>query len=83
MTSALKFKNSDAMRKNYELPEINTWRLFNKNIDQRKIVWMVEAWEGAGYRFGSVCIDDGWTERGLLGDWIPDEKRFPDFKGLL
>jgi hypothetical protein len=34
-------------------------RLFNKNIDQRKIVWMVEAWKGAGYRFGSVCIDDG------------------------
>ncbi len=71
------------MRNNYELPEINTWRLFNKNIDQDKIAWMVEAWEAAGYRFGSVCIDDGWTERGLLGDWMPDEKRFPDFKGLV
>ena len=66
MGNILKIQDLGAMRNNYELPEINTWRLFNKNIDQRKIVWMVEAWEGAGYRFGSVCIDDGWTERGLL-----------------
>lgn len=67
----------------FELPEINTWRLYNKNISQETVQAMVEAWESHGYRFGTVCIDDGWTARGLLGDWLPDPERFPDFAGMV
>lgn len=67
----------------FELPEINTWRLYNKGIDQAAVISMVEAWEAAGYRFGCVCIDDGWTAGGKLGDWEPDPRRFPDLKGLV
>jgi hypothetical protein len=67
----------------FELPEINTWRLYNKGIDQVSVMNMVEAWELHGYRFGCVCIDDGWTADGKLGDWKPDRKRFPDLKGLV
>ena len=50
----------------FELPEINTWRLFHKSVTQQGVVEMVEAWEAHGYRFGTVCIDDGWTEDGRL-----------------
>ncbi len=67
----------------FELPEINTWRLFNKGISQQRIVEMVEAWECRGYRFGCVCIDDGWTLDGKLGEWEPDLRRFPDLAGLV
>lgn len=67
----------------FELPEINTWRLFNKSVTQRGVVEMVESWESHGYRFGSVCIDDGWTTDGRLGDWTPDPVRFPDMRGLV
>ncbi|MHB0935054.1 MAG: alpha-galactosidase [Armatimonadota bacterium] len=67
----------------FELPEINTWRLFNKAVSQRLVVDMVEAWEAHGYRFGCVCIDDGWTVDGKLGDWEPDPQRFPDLAGLV
>lgn len=67
----------------FELPEINTWRLFNKAVSQRGVVDMVEAWEAHGYRFGCVCIDDGWTLDGKLGDWEPDPQRFPDLAGLV
>ncbi len=67
----------------FELPEINTWRLFNKSVTQQGVVEMVESWESHGYRFGSVCIDDGWTVDGRLGDWTPDPIRFPDLRGLV
>lgn len=67
----------------FELPEINTWRLANKAISQQRVVDMVNRWEAHGFRFGSVCIDDGWMTNGLLGDWIPDPVRFPDFRGLV
>lgn len=67
----------------FELPEINTWRLYNKGISQQAVQSMVEAWETHGYRFGTVCIDDGWTAGGKLGDWIPDADRFPDLAGLV
>ena len=43
---------------------------------------MVEAWEAHGYRFGCVCIDDGWTVDGKLGDWEPNPQRFPDLLAL-
>lgn len=66
----------------FELPEINTWRLFNKAVSQEKVISMVESWEVHGYRFGCVCIDDGWTIDGKLGDWVPDPMRFPDFAGM-
>jgi hypothetical protein len=66
----------------FELPEINTWRLYNKGVTQERVVQMVEAWEAHGYRFGTVCIDDGWTTDGKLGDWVPDPTRFPDLAGL-
>lgn len=67
----------------FQLPEINTWRLFNKGVTQQGVVEMVETWEANGYRFGSVCIDDGWTVNGLLGDWTPNPVTFPDMKGLV
>lgn len=67
----------------FELPEINTWRLLNKNVTQRDVVAMVEVWEGHGYRFGCVCVDDGWTVGGRLGEWKPDPDRFPDFAGMV
>jgi hypothetical protein len=67
----------------FELAEINTWRWLNKNVSQRDVMAMVESWEGHGYRFGCVCVDDGWTEGGKLGDWTPDPVRFPDFTGLV
>ena len=66
----------------FELPEINTWRLYNKGITQERVIQMVELWEAHGYRFGAVCIDDGWTTDGRLGDWIPDPIRFPDLAEL-
>ncbi len=67
----------------FELPEINTWRLCLKGVSQSLVEEMVHAWEAAGYRFGSVCIDDGWTVDGRLGDWEPDPQRFPDLRGLV
>lgn len=67
----------------FDLPEINTWRLFNKGISQQAVMAMVETWESHGYRFGTVCIDDGWTTCGLLGDWTPDPLRFPDLRKLV
>jgi hypothetical protein len=67
----------------FQLPEINTWRLFLKGVSQQGVVQMVHAWEAAGYRFGAVCIDDGWTTDGRLGDWEPDPQRFPDMRGLV
>ncbi|MEO6052376.1 MAG: alpha-galactosidase [Chthoniobacterales bacterium] len=67
----------------FELQEINTWRLFNKAVTQQGVVEMVESWEANGYRFGCVCIDDGWTIDGRLGDWTPDPTRFPDLAGLV
>jgi hypothetical protein len=67
----------------FELPEINTWRLCQKSVSQRLVEQMVTAWESAGYRLGSVCIDDGWTSDGRLGDWTPDPRRFPDMPGLV
>lgn len=66
----------------FHLPEINTWRLYNKAVDQTKVQSMVEAWEAHGYRFGTICIDDGWTIDAKLGDWTPDPRRFPDFKAM-
>lgn len=67
----------------FHLPEINTWRLCLKTVTQQDVVDMVNAWEAHGYRFGCVCIDDGWTVGGLLGDWRPDPVRFPDMRGLV
>ena len=67
----------------FRLPEINTWRLCLKSVTQQDVVDMVTAWEAHGYRFGCVCIDDGWTAGGLLGDWRPDPVRFPDLRGLV
>ncbi len=67
----------------FDLPEINTWRLCLKRVTQQDVVGMVEDWEAHGYRFGCVCIDDGWTSGGLLGDWRPDPARFPDLRGLV
>lgn len=66
----------------FELPEINTWRLFAKGVTQERVMRMVEDWEAQGYRFGTVCIDDGWTVDSLLGDWSPCPRRFPDLAGL-
>lgn len=67
----------------FELPEINTWRLYAKGVTQERVMRMVEDWEVQGYRFGTVCIDDGWTVDSLLGDWKPCPRRFPDFAGLV
>lgn len=67
----------------FHLPEINTWRLCHKMVSQQLVMEMVQAWEAAGYRFGCVCIDDGWTVDGRLGDWTPDPARFPDMRGLV
>lgn len=66
----------------FELPEINTWRLYAKGVTQERVMRMVEDWEAQGYRFGTVCIDDGWTGDSLLGDWEPCPRRFPDLAGL-
>ncbi len=67
----------------FELPEINTWRLFGKAVTQPGVMEMVEAWESHGYRFGCVTIDDGWMVDGRMGDWMPDPSRFPDLAGLV
>lgn len=66
----------------FHLPEINTWRLYAKGVTQERVVRMVEEWEAHGFRFGTVCIDDGWTVDSLLGDWSPCTRRFPDLAGL-
>ena len=66
----------------FQLPEINTWRLYAKGVTQERVMRMVEDWEIAGYRFGTVCVDDGWTVDSLLGDWQPCPRRFPDLGGL-
>jgi hypothetical protein len=60
----------------FDLPEINTWRLCNKGIDQETIEAMVNRWETQGYRFGAVCIDDGWQADGLMGEWNACPQRF-------
>ncbi len=66
----------------FQLPEINTWRLYAKGVTQERVMRMVEDWEAQGYRFGAVCIDDGWTVDTLLGDWEPCPRRFPDLADL-
>ena len=67
----------------FEMPEINTWRAFEKSLTQEGVRTMVEEWEANGYRFGTVCIDDGWMEFLGFGDWKPCPKRFPDLRGLV
>jgi len=64
--------------------EINTWRSFEENISQAGIMEFVEQWEARGFRFGGVTIDEGWTRpEAAFGDWTPDERRFPDLRGLI
>ena len=66
----------------FHLPEINTWRLCNKQVSADLVMQMVQQWETQGYRFGCVCVDDGWQEDGLMGVWNPDTKRFPSPQAL-
>ncbi|NQU40063.1 MAG: alpha-galactosidase [Lentisphaerae bacterium] len=66
----------------FELPEINTWRVFNKSVSQASFLELIGRWETHGYRFGCVCLDDGWQASGLMGVWEPDPRRFPDVSAL-
>lgn len=66
------------------LPEINTWRAFEENISQPQIMEFVEQWEAHGFRFSCLTIDEGWTPReAAFGDWVPDERRFPNLRSLV
>ncbi len=71
-------------------PVYCSWYPYEDNIDERII------WENAKIAkevgIGTFLIDAGWnTERegewhwidGRYGDYIPCEKKFPDFKGLI
>lgn len=67
----------------FELPELNTWRMFNKSVSADGVLHMVRTWESKGYRLGCITIDDGWQRNGLMGEWIPCPDRFPDPKGTV
>lgn len=43
----------------------------------------VEMWEAQGFRMGTWVLDEGWYDRTLIGDWLPDPIRFPDLRGLV
>jgi alpha-galactosidase len=66
-------------------PVYSSWYTFTQDISAEVIE--VEAEHAAGLGCGSVFLDDGWQQlahgRGYqgLGDWQPDEDKFPDLAG--
>ncbi|MFI8420927.1 glycoside hydrolase family 36 protein [Streptomyces sp. NPDC085479] len=67
------------------LPLYCTWYAFNQRIEAPTVE--KQAVLAADIGFGAMILDDGWQRYGSgrgyagVGDWIPDEAKFPDFTG--
>ncbi|MFE9043464.1 glycoside hydrolase family 36 protein [Streptomyces sp. NPDC007818] len=67
------------------LPLYCTWYAFNQRVEAPTVEKQAEL--AADIGFGAMILDDGWqrygTGRGYagVGDWLPDEAKFPDFAG--
>lgn len=65
------------------LPLYCTWYAFNQQIEAATVEQQAEL--AADIGFGAMILDDGWQRFGSgrgyagVGDWIPDEEKFPDF----
>lgn len=67
-------------------PVYSTWYTYTQDVDEAKVA--AEAALAATAECRSVFIDDGWQQhahgRGYAGcgDWVADEDKFPDLRGL-
>ncbi|NUR85274.1 MAG: alpha-galactosidase [Nonomuraea sp.] len=67
------------------VPVYSTWYGFSQNVDAAAVEAEAELVAEAGC--GMLIMDDGWQRFGNgrgyggVGDWVPDETKFPDFAG--
>src|SRR5699024_1969489 len=67
-------------RINYPLIAFNTWEMSYFAVNEEKCIKALHQAKKIGANL--LVIDDGWfnnrnSENGQLGDWIPDENKFP------
>ncbi|WP_265520810.1 glycoside hydrolase family 36 protein [Oerskovia flava] len=66
-------------------PVFSTWYAFGQDLAAEAVEQ--EALEAVALGCRSVFVDDGWQELGDgrlyagVGDWVPDERKFPDLAG--
>ncbi|RSM93671.1 alpha-galactosidase [Nonomuraea sp. WAC 01424] len=73
------------VQENARVPVYSTWYGFSQRVDAASVEAEAELAAEAGC--GVLIMDDGWQRFGNgrgyagVGDWLPDETKFPDFAG--
>lgn len=60
---------------------LNTWEMSYFDVTEKKCIKALDQAESIGANL--LVIDDGWfndrnSEKGQLGDWVPDDNKFPN-----